>query len=155
MFRFTFLLRQGPRAFSSPFQTEGSRAEKQNGVVVPGRKGRLKNDVPGHDDFRNHFSKCLLLPEGGVGWVVGGVDTDERGVGKDGWSTPVAKGGKMAAHGKSMEASHCRRPRFHNPQTHPLVPPTHRQPPCLSLCNPLIFVLHASARTLNAMSLTV
>ena len=50
-----------------------------------------------------------------------------------GWSTPVAKGGKMAAHGKSMEASHCRRPRFHNPQTHPPVPLPHRP---TSLCNP-------------------
>lgn len=87
-----------------------------------------------------------------VEWVVGGVGTDERGgCGGSGWSTPVAKGGKMAAHSKSMEASHCRRPRFHNPQTHPPVPPPHRQP----LCNPLIFVLHASARTLDAVSLLI
>ena len=88
------------------------------------------------------FKMSASASRGEVGGMVGGgwlegVDTDERGGcygGRgSGWSTPVAKGGKMAAHGKSMEASHCRRPRFHNPQTHPPVPLPHRP---TSLCNP-------------------
>lgn len=50
--------------------------------VAEAREGRLKNDVPRHDDFRNHFSKCLPLPRGGVGgWR---VDTDEQGRRVDG-----------------------------------------------------------------------
>ena len=85
------------------------------------------------------FKMSATASRGEVGgWSGGWLEGSEHGRtggcagGRSGWSTPVAKGGKMAAHGKSMEASHCRRPRFHNPQTHPPVPPPHRQP----LCNP-------------------
>ena len=86
------------------------------------------------------FKMSATASRGEVGgWSGGWLEGSEHGRtggcagGRSGWSTPVAKGGKMAAHGKSMEASHCRRPRFHNPQTHPPVPPpTSLQPPSFS-----------------------
>lgn len=59
-------------AFSSLCRRRGCVPKKRRGCCCRQKKGRLKNDVPGHDDFRNHFSKCLPLPRG-VRWVDGWV----------------------------------------------------------------------------------
>ena len=74
----------GARCYTGANKKKKKKERKKN--------GRLKNDVPGHDEFRNHFSKCLPLPRGGrwVGWSEVG-----------GWkgSTPTNAGGATGGGG--------------------------------------------------------